>query len=171
MKVVGHIAQSARGQLDSFFLPGFGMVAHAEEFAFASDDMSDDDIKRFVGLAQRSGASLTSTLTVDERILEQMLSPDTLMTRPELRLVHPMLLRNGREQNRYIESANAERIAELERAIEFNRKLVAAFGPWCIRGRRSEKGGLEHERGGTPAPWQRSWGAHGAKNDPFCSKT
>jgi imidazolonepropionase-like amidohydrolase len=127
MKVVGHIAESARDQLEDFFLPGFGMVAHAEEFAFASDAMSDEDIERFVALAKRSGTSLTSTLTVDERILEQMRSPDSLLTRPELRLVHPTLLRTWRERNRYIESATAERIAELQRVIEFNQKLVAAF--------------------------------------------
>jgi imidazolonepropionase-like amidohydrolase len=127
MKVVGHIPRRATGQTESFLQPGFGMVAHAEEYAFQSTDLSDADVDRFVAAAKQSGTWLTSTLTLDERILEQTRNPETLRTRPEVRFVHPAVLQGWYEKNPYVGRNSPERIAFLERLVAFNRKLVKAF--------------------------------------------
>jgi hypothetical protein len=127
IKVLGHIPRVEQATTEDFFQPGFGMVAHAEEFFFQSDEITDDDIPRFVAMAQASGTWLTSTLVLDQRILEQTRDPATLLQTPGLAYVHPAALPGWFELNRYVDRNGPERIAQLERLVAFNRKLVKAF--------------------------------------------
>ena len=126
VKVVGHIP--GRGTpIDPYFQPGFTMIAHAEELAFRAADGSDAEVARMVALAKQHGTGLTSTLTVDRRILEQTLDPTTLHTRPEIATVHPLVRRFWYERNPYVGRNNPGRIAQLEQLVAFNDKLVRAF--------------------------------------------
>jgi imidazolonepropionase-like amidohydrolase len=127
IQVLGHIPRIEGAPTEDFFQPGFAMVAHAEEFFFQSDDITEDDIARFVAMARASGTWLTSTLVLDERILEQTRDPATLLEIPGLPYVHPAALPAWFELNRYVGRDSPERIAQLERLVAFNRKLVKAF--------------------------------------------
>ncbi|MEQ1549599.1 MAG: amidohydrolase, partial [Chakrabartia sp.] len=64
MKVLGHIPESFEGSLESAFVPGFSMVAHAEEFSKQSPDFTDEDARRFARMAKKNGTWVTPTLVV-----------------------------------------------------------------------------------------------------------
>lgn len=126
VKVVGHIP--GRGTpVDPYFQPGYTMIAHAEELAFRAADDSDAEVARMVALARQSGTGLISTLTLDKRILEQTVDPSTLYSRPEIRHVHPIVRRFWYDHNPYIGRNSPDRIAQLQRLISINDKLVRAF--------------------------------------------
>jgi imidazolonepropionase-like amidohydrolase len=127
VRVLGHIPRIEKAPTEDFFQPGFAMVAHAEEFFFQQSEVTDADIERFVAMARASGTWLTSTLVLDQRILEQTRDPDTLLENPGLPYVHPAARPTWFELNRYVGRNSPERIAQLERLVAFNRKLVKAF--------------------------------------------
>lgn len=127
MKVVGHLPQNGKGLTERFFVPGFGMVAHAEEFAQQMNPPATDAILKYAKWAKRSGTWLTSTLSLDQRILEEMLQPETLRSRPELRYLNPVLRKMALESNPYLRDVNPSRIAYVQRIVDFNDKLIAAF--------------------------------------------
>jgi imidazolonepropionase-like amidohydrolase len=127
LKVLGHIPGRGKYITEKFLRPGFGMVAHAEEFAFQVEELSDDKaIADFAQLAKRNGVWLTATLTLDERIIEQVRDPGTLKTRPELRYVNPVLREYWTNHNPYV-GASTHRSEALEKVVAFNRRLVRAF--------------------------------------------
>jgi imidazolonepropionase-like amidohydrolase len=127
LRVVGHIPQREKGLTDQFFKPGFSLVAHAEEFAQHTNPPAHDAIPGYVEMARRNQTWLTATLTLDERILEQMRDPDTLSTRQDLRHLLPDEYRVLLHDNPYQKGVNGERIAYVERIVDFNRELVRAF--------------------------------------------
>lgn len=127
MRVVGHIPQRDQGITEKFFQPGFDLVAHAEEFAQQTTPPATDAIARYVEMSKRNGTWLTATLTLDERILEQMRDPQTLATRGELRYLSPGEYHVARFDNPYQKGVDANRIRYLQDIVDFNRKLVAAF--------------------------------------------
>lgn len=127
MPVVGHIPQRGRGITEKFFQPGFGMVAHAEEFAQQTTVPAEADIPRYVEMAKRNGAWLTGTLSLDERLLEATSHPETLKSRPELRFLTPLVYAMVTEHNPYVARANAKYLEYLRAIVAFNRKLVQAF--------------------------------------------
>ncbi|RRA49180.1 amidohydrolase family protein [Acidipila sp. EB88] len=127
MPVVGHIPQRGKHLTAQFFQPGFGMVAHAEEFAQQTAVPAEADIPRYVEMAKSNGTWLTGTLSLDERLLEETAHPETLKTRPELHFLTPPLYAMVTEQNPYVQQASPQRLAYLRAIVEFNRKLVPAF--------------------------------------------
>lgn len=127
LKVIGHLPQNDKGLTERFFVPGFGMVAHAEEFAQQSNPPATDTIPQYAQWAKRSGTWLTSTLSLDQRILEAMSSPGTLRSRPEIRYLGPQLQKMALEDNPYLRDLSPSRIAYVRRIVEFNDKLIAAF--------------------------------------------
>jgi hypothetical protein len=126
MKALGHIPGRGEGMTAKYLQPGFAMVAHAEEFAYQSRSMSDADISELVQLAKQAGVWLTATLTVDERILEQVRNPQSLRTRTEIRYVSPGTRAFWLDANPYLHAPLAQ-FAGLEGLIDFNRRLVKAF--------------------------------------------
>ena len=127
LKVIGHLPQNGKGLTEHFFVPGFGMVAHAEEIAQQTNPPTLDAIADYARWAKRSGTWLTSTLTTDHRILEAMLQPETLHTRPEIRYLEIHVQQMARHGNPYVRDASPERIAYVRRIVDFNNKLIAAF--------------------------------------------
>lgn len=127
MPVVGHIPQRGKGIAEKFFQPGFGMVAHAEEFAQQTNVPAEEDIPRYVEMAKRNGTWLTGTLSLDERLVEETSNPESLKTRPELRFLTPLVYAMVTEHNPYVAQANPERVEYLRAIVAFNRKLVQAF--------------------------------------------
>lgn len=127
MKVIGHLPQNGKGLTERFFVPGFTMIAHAEEIAQQTNPPSVDAIADYARWAKRSGTWLTSTLTADHRILEAMLQPETLQTRPEIRYLEAHVQRMAVHANPYVRDASPARIAYVQRVVDFNNKLIAAF--------------------------------------------
>ncbi len=127
LRVVGHIPQRGKGITDSFFQPGFDMVAHAEEFAQQTRQPDESAIPSYVEMAKRNGTWLTATLTLDERLLEETRDPKTLKSRPELQYLPPSFYPIVVEHNPYVAHASAAQIAYLQNIVTFNRKLVMAF--------------------------------------------
>jgi hypothetical protein len=127
MPTIGHIPARQGGQTEKFFQPGFGMVAHAEEFAQQTAVPSIAAIPQYVDMMKRNGSWLTATLTLDERLLEATMAPGTLGARPEIRVIHPMWRNVVINHNPYVAAATPQRIEFIRDIVEFNRELVRAF--------------------------------------------
>jgi imidazolonepropionase-like amidohydrolase len=127
MRVVGHIPQRGKGVTEKFFQPGYDLVAHAEEFAQQTDPPSLEAIPQYVEMAKHSGTWLIGTLSLDERLLEETTHPETLKTRPELRLLPPYYQQDVIDHNPYLAKASPGFTQHLRDIIEFNRQLVRAF--------------------------------------------
>ena len=127
LPVAGHIPGRGKNITEKFFQPGFGMVAHAEEFAQHTSPPDIAAIPRYVEMARASNTGLIATLSLDERLLEQVRDPASLKARPELAFLHPTARRVMLEHNPYVAQASPGFITHLERIIAFNRVLVKAF--------------------------------------------
>lgn len=127
LPVVGHIPGRQQGRTADFFQPGFRMVAHAEEFAQQTASPSFEAIPQYVEMMKKNGAWLTGTLSLDERLLEETSHPETLHTRPELRVLYPPWRDFVINHNPYVGLASPERLESLQKIVEFNRALVRAF--------------------------------------------
>ncbi len=127
MKVLGHIPDAFEGQLEKAFVPGFGMVAHAEEFSKHSPKFEDADAVRFAQLAKANGTALTGTLTTMRWISSQVRSLDELKALPTLKYLHPVVRSQWIDHNSYIKMNSPKYIAYFERMVEFHRHLVRAF--------------------------------------------
>jgi hypothetical protein len=127
MKVIGHLPNKAKGQTEKLFVPGLAMVAHAEEFAQQTSPPDAAQIPKYIRWARDNGTWLTSTLTVDERIAQMMMHPESLRQRSELQYLPPQIRTMVIEENRYVKGANPGWIEHTQRIIEFNRKLIVAF--------------------------------------------
>jgi imidazolonepropionase-like amidohydrolase len=127
MRVVGHIPQREKNLTEQFFQPGFDLVAHAEEFAQQTNPPAMDAIPRYVEMARRNGTWLTATLSLDERIVEEIRDPASLEARPEMRYLLPGEYQVVMHDNPYLKDRSAGRIDYVQRVVDFNRELVKAF--------------------------------------------
>lgn len=127
MRVVGHIPQREKGITEKFFQPGYDLVAHAEEFAQQTDPASLEAIPQYVEMAKHNGTWLIATLSLDERLLQETTHPETLKTRPELRLLPPYFQQEVIEHNPYLAKTSPGFTKHLQDIIEFNRQLIHAF--------------------------------------------
>jgi imidazolonepropionase-like amidohydrolase len=126
MKVVGHIPNAFSGKVEQAFVPHFDMVAHAEELAKQSSDLTDADAKRYAQLLKKSGTWLSPTLTTMKWILSQSETLDDLRNSPDLKYVHPLLQSKWLTANSYNRGSNADRVAYFTRVVDFNNRLVKA---------------------------------------------
>lgn len=127
MKVIGHIPVDFAKHIEDAFVPHFGMVAHAEEFAKLSSTFSDQDAAYFAKLAKDNGTWLSPTLTTIQWIGRQAQSLDSLRTLPTLKYVHPLLQSKWLYSNAYNQQGNPEQVAYFRRMVDFNNRLVRAF--------------------------------------------
>ncbi|WP_338608834.1 amidohydrolase family protein [Pelagibacterium nitratireducens] len=126
MRVIGHIPGGRATQPVDVLVPGFAMVAHAEEFSWRAREMSDSEIADIVARLLENDTALTATLFLNEQILAQSRDPDILASVPGLETVHPIELMLWFEMNHYIENTSPERIAQLEAVVDFNARLISA---------------------------------------------
>lgn len=125
--VIGHIPGGRKTQPQEALLPGFAVVAHAEEFAWRSVEKSDADIAAIVARMKETDAALTSTLLLNERIHAQTSDPSILDRFDGIRMLHPIELLMWFEDNPYIGKKSPERIRELAAVADFNARLVRAL--------------------------------------------
>ena len=126
MKVIGHIPNAFKGKTEQAFVPHFDMLAHAEELAKQSEDLTDADVNRFTQLIKQNGTWLSPTLTTMKWILSQSKSLDELRNSPALKYVHPLLQSKWLTANNYNRGSNADRVEYLTRVVDFNKRLVKA---------------------------------------------
>ncbi len=126
MRVLGHIPGRESGRTADFFVPGFDLVAHAEEFAQQTQVPALDRIPEYVRMMKANGTSLIATLTLNERLLEQTRNPDSLKSRAELLHLDPGMYQMVMHANPYLRDTSAERVAFLQSLVTFNRELVRA---------------------------------------------
>jgi hypothetical protein len=127
MRVVGHIPQRGKGITGKFFIPGFDLVAHAEEFAQHTDPPDPSAIPRYVDMAKRNGTWLVATLSLDQRIVEEIRAPDSLKRRDELRYMHPRAYDMVINGNPYTKDRSEARIKYVQDIVDFNCALVKEF--------------------------------------------
>lgn len=127
MKVVGHIPDAFQGKLETAFVPGFSLVAHAEEFSKQSADFSDADAINFARLAKKNGTWVSPTLVAIRWIASETRSLDEMKANPALQYVHPILQSKWTTANRYNRNSSPELIAYFDRMAEFHRRLVSAL--------------------------------------------
>lgn len=127
MKVVGHIPEAFEGKLETAFVPGFSMVAHAEEFSKQSPEFTDEDAIRFAKLAKKNGTWVSPTLVVMRWIASETRSLDEMKALPYLKYAHPLLQSKWVVANRYNKNSSPKLIAYFDRMVEFHRRLVRAL--------------------------------------------
>jgi imidazolonepropionase-like amidohydrolase len=128
IKVLGHIPEAFEGQLDKAFIPGFGMVAHAEEFSKHSDKFEDADAVRFAKLAKQSGTWVTPNLIAMHWIASQARSLDELKANPHNAYMHPLLQSKWVKANGYNPRlSKPSTVAYFDRMVEFHQRLVRAL--------------------------------------------
>ena len=127
LKVIGHIPGRNQGMTQSFLVPGFDAVAHAEEFAFQTAAPDASKIHDYIAMVRASHTALVSTLTVDDQILAETADPDSLKRRGDLAYINPVYRKVVVDHNPYVAQAGPERIAALKAVVAFNRQLVKAF--------------------------------------------
>ncbi|MCB9241929.1 MAG: amidohydrolase family protein [Flavobacteriales bacterium] len=127
MKVVGHIPNSFIGKTQKAFVPGFNLVAHAEEFAKQSKTYGDDDIQSFVSMAKASGTWLCPTLITIKRIRDQTQSLDSIRHLQGFELIHPLMQDKWINANKFNDGSNNQDTRHLAELMDFNNRLVKAF--------------------------------------------
>jgi imidazolonepropionase-like amidohydrolase len=127
MKVIGHIPGRAQDATAKYLVPGFDAVAHAEEYAYQTPDYNQARIPGYAALARANGTALVTTLTVDDRILEETEHPESLKQRPELVYEYPLLQMMVLYHNPYVAQASPAYIGAQHKITAFNRALVKAF--------------------------------------------
>ena len=127
MKTLGHIPNAFQGKLDQAFVPGFGIVAHGEEFSKNSESFSSGDAATFADLSKRNGTWLMPTLTTMDWIASQTRSLDRLQNLPTLQYMHPLLQSKWLTANGYARNASPERASKFDAMLNFHGRLVKAF--------------------------------------------
>ncbi len=127
MKVLGHIPMAFDGQIERAFVPGFSMVAHAEEFSKQSAEFSDADAVRFARMAKQNGSWVSPTLVVMRWIASQTRSLDEVKASPHLKYMHPLLQSKWIVANRYNRNSSPKLIDYFDRMVLFHKRLVRAL--------------------------------------------
>lgn len=125
LRVVGHIPERNRDRTEHLLVPGFDMIAHAEELGYQASMVSLEEIPRYIRLLRERGTWLTTTVKLNERVVELTRSSASLHSRPEMRYVHPVTLTRWQQRNQYI--ATAQHLQRRENIVRFNRALIAAM--------------------------------------------
>lgn len=127
MKVIGHIPSEFRGQLGEAFVPGFSMVAHAEEFSRYSNTYSDEDALYYAKLSKENGTWLMPTLTTMVWIASQARSLDEIKSSESLQYMHPLMQSKWLHYNSYNNISSPEFIAYADSLVLFHKKMVRIF--------------------------------------------
>jgi imidazolonepropionase-like amidohydrolase len=125
--VIGHVPAGSRGHADQVVIPGFSMVAHAEEFSKLDQDPSDQDIERYARLARAGGVWVTTTLTTNDWIARQTRDPSLVKSARGVEYVHPVLIGQWTHANRYAANFSEDLARRREALVPFTQRLVRRF--------------------------------------------
>ncbi|WP_338733938.1 amidohydrolase family protein [Mangrovimonas cancribranchiae] len=127
MKVVGHIPTVFKGKPGKdFFIPHFGLIAHAEELSKQTNDYSYEKAKEFARLAKENGTRLIPNLSNMESIIKQAKSLQSIQDLQSFKYVHPLMQSKWLTANRY-NGASEELIEYFQHQADFHKLIVKAF--------------------------------------------
>lgn len=128
MKVVGHIPNAFDGKpTNDFFVPHFGLIAHAEELSKQAEDFSLQKAQEFARLAKENGTWLIPNLSNLVYIAKQARSLDSVRNLKSFKFVHPLMQSKWIVSNQYNQGTNAKRIAYFDKLVDFHLKIIKAF--------------------------------------------
>jgi len=127
MKVVGHIPAAYEGkQAKDFFVPHFGLIAHAEELSKQTDDYSYEKAQEFARLAKDNGTWLIPNLTNMLSISLQAKSLQNIENLQGFKYVHPLMQSKWLTSNSYY-GASEKLIEYYNKLYDFHILIVKAF--------------------------------------------
>ncbi|WP_186758764.1 amidohydrolase family protein [Echinicola salinicaeni] len=127
MKVVGHIPNVYEGKpAKDFFVPHFGLIAHAEELSKQTNDYSEEKAQEFARLAKENGTWLIPNLSNMESIIKQAKSLENIQNLPSFKYVHPLMQSKWITSNSYY-GASKELIGYFQKQADFHKLIVKAF--------------------------------------------
>ena len=129
LKVVGHIPDAFKGQIEKAFIPNFGLVAHAEEFSkqIRNQDKTKKDAQYFAQLAKKNNTWIIPNLIAIVKIRDQVQSLDSIRQMENLKYVHPLIQDKWLTSNNYNKHSSSEFIEYLDSLITFHKEIVVAF--------------------------------------------
>ncbi|MEX0273535.1 MAG: amidohydrolase family protein, partial [Flavobacteriaceae bacterium] len=127
MKVVGHIPVAFEGKpAKDFFIPYFGLIAHAEELSKQTDDHSYEKAQEFAQLAKENDTWLIPNLTNMESIIKQAKSLKNIESLASFKYVHPLMQSKWLTANNF-EGASATLLEYFQKQADFHKLIVKAF--------------------------------------------
>ena len=130
LKVIGHIPAKFKGRpAKDFFIPHFGMIAHAEELSKQTEDYSYEQAQEYARLAKENGTWLTPNLSNLVWITKQARSLESISNLTALKYVHPLMQDKWLTSNSYQQGAteSPELIEYYQSSVDFHKLLVKAF--------------------------------------------
>lgn len=128
MKVVGHIPKAFEGEpSENFFIPHFGLIAHAEELSKQTNNFNYKKAKEFAQLAKENNTWLIPNLTNMVWIIKQAKSLESIKNLTTLKYVHPLMQNKWLTSNRYNKNATQELIDFFQKQANFHKMIVKAF--------------------------------------------
>ncbi|WP_227740411.1 amidohydrolase family protein [Salegentibacter sp. BLCTC] len=128
IKVVGHVPAAFEGKpAEDFFVPHFGLIAHAEELSKQTEEFSFEKAQEYARLAKKNGTWLIPNLSNLVYIAKQARSLDSVLNLKSFKFVHPLMQSKWIESNQYYQGTNAKRIAYFDKLVDFHVKVVKAF--------------------------------------------
>ncbi|MGG8496595.1 amidohydrolase family protein [Tenacibaculum sp. TC6] len=127
MKVVGHIPNVFEGKpAKDFFIPHFGLIAHAEELSKQTNDYSYEKALEFARLAKKNGTWLIPNLSNMESIIKQARSLENIQNLPSFKYVHPLMQSKWITSNSYYRASD-QLIEYFQKQADFHKLIVKAF--------------------------------------------
>lgn len=127
MKVVGHIPNVFEGKpAKDFFIPHYGLIAHAEELSKQTNDYSYEKAQEFARLAKENGTWLIPNLINMEAIISQAKSLENLKNSVSFKYVHPLMQSKWITSNSY-NGASENLIKLYQKQADFHELIVKAF--------------------------------------------
>lgn len=127
MKVVGHIPVAFEDkEAKEFFVPHFGLIAHAEELSKQTDDYSYKKAQEFARLAKDNGTWLIPNLTNMLSISQQAKSLQHIENLQGFKYVHPLMQSKWLTSNSYY-GASEKLIEYYNKLYDFHILIVKAF--------------------------------------------
>lgn len=127
IRVAGHLIGRGAGITQQLFIPGFGLVAHLQEFAQQSGALSDAQIRSLAQMTLRNGTWVVTTLSADQRLVGTLRDPMSLQDWSHSEFVHPLMHDFWVNDNRMLADRSAERVARFERIATDSARLLRAF--------------------------------------------
>jgi len=130
LKVIGHIPAKFKARpAKDFFIPHFGMIAHAEELSKQTEDYSYEQAQEYARLAKENGTWLTPNLSNLVWITKQARSLESISNLTALKYVHPLMQDKWLTSNSYQQGAteSPELIEYYQSSVDFHKLLVKAF--------------------------------------------
>jgi imidazolonepropionase-like amidohydrolase len=128
VRVIGHVPAGSSGQSEDVLVPGFSMVAHAEEFSKLDADPDPVDIARYAAICRRNGIWIATTMITNVAIANQTRDPEVVASADGIEYLHPVLVQHWKHENRYTVNITERKFTQRNRLVGFTRDVVKIFG-------------------------------------------